>query len=118
MTNTTRKDELVSDYWDFYKEVHGCRPRHINFDACSEVELEEMLASLSMVAKEVFAEQEEREKAAIAKFEALVVSTIAAGAKDRETAMRWIMEGSESCGDWDYYAYANGIPYGYFRNIV
>ena len=118
METMTRKEELVSIYWDFYKEVHNVRPRHINFDACSEEDLTKMLDTLSIVSQELFAHREAEEKAAVSKFEALVSTTIAAGANDRETAMRWIMDGSDCDGDWDYYAWQNGIPYGYFRKTA
>jgi hypothetical protein len=114
----TRKEELASIYWDFYKEVYSVRPRHINFEACTEAELEGMLDRLNEQAQVVFAEREEAEKNAVAAFENLVSMTIAAGADDRETALRWIMEGSEYNGDWDYFAWGHGLPYGYFRKMA
>lgn len=115
METMTRKEELASIYWDFYKEVYGVRPRWIDFEACSEEELVQMLDHLDAAAKVEFARQEEAEKAAVVKFEKLVADTMAAGAVRRETALRWIMEGSTCNGDWDFLCWEHGLPYGYFR---
>jgi len=38
--------ELETAIWDTYKEVHGVRPRGINFKEMSITELKEMLAAL------------------------------------------------------------------------
>jgi hypothetical protein len=37
------------------------------------------------------------------------------GARDRETALRWIMEASTANGDWEYFCFLNGLPYRYFE---
>lgn len=114
----TRKEELVNIYWDFYKEVHNFRPRHIDFEACTEADLEEMLDRLNEQAQVVFAEREAAEKDAVCKFNTLVDMTIASGAKTREDALRWIMEASGCDGDWDYFAWQNGLPYAYFKRVA
>ena len=111
----TRKEELVSIYWDFYKEVNNVRPRWVNFDACTEADLEVMLRDLDEQAKVVFAQRAEDEKNAVAAFENLISMTIASGAKTREDALRWIMEGSTCGGDWEFLCYEHGLPYGYFK---
>ena len=36
---TSRRDELAAIHYDFYKEVHGIRPRWYNYDAMTEAEL-------------------------------------------------------------------------------
>jgi hypothetical protein len=118
MTTYTRKEALASEYWDFYKEVYNVRPRWINFEGCSEEDLEAMLGQLTEQAKAVFAEQERAEQRAIERFEALVASTIASGAKTREDALRWLMEASGCNGDWNYFAWDQGIPYSYFRKAA
>jgi hypothetical protein len=40
------------------------------------------------------------------------------GAKDRATALRWIMDASQAGGDWEYFCFLNGLPYGYFREAA
>lgn len=115
METMTRKEELVSIYWDFYKEVYNFRPRHIDFDRCTEADLELMLNSLNEQAQIVFAQREEDEKNAVAAFENLVNMSIAAGAEDRATSLRWIMDASDCKGDWEYLAWQKGLPYRYFK---
>jgi len=114
-TKMSYKDELVGEYWDFYKCVHGVRPRWINFDACTEQELETMLKNLAEEAKVVFAQQEEDEKKAIITFENLVTMTIVSGAQTREDAIRWLMDSADVDGDEDYFCWKHGIPYGYLK---
>lgn len=111
----TRKEELAAIYWDFYKEVYNVRPRWIDFDACTEADLEQMLDSLDAQAKVEFARQAAAEQAAVDAFEKTVTQAIALGARDRETALRWLMEGSACNGDWDFLAWEHGLPYHYFR---
>lgn len=38
--------QLEAEYWDSYKEIHGMRPRWINFDSLSDERLEEMIDGL------------------------------------------------------------------------
>ena len=58
------------------------------------------------------------ETEAIAKFEQHVTNTICMGARDRETALRWIMDASNANGDWEYLCYDLGLPYHYFRKVA
>jgi hypothetical protein len=114
----SRKEQLAATHYDFYKDVHGIRPRWMNYDAMSEQELEQELEQLSREAKVQQAEDAEREKIAIEKFERHVVNTMCMGARDRDTALRWIMDASEAAGDWEYFCFLNGLPYGYFRQAA
>jgi hypothetical protein len=114
----SRKEQLAATHYDFYKEVHGIRPRWIDYDAMTEQELEAEMEFLGKQAEVVFAEEAAREKEMIAQFERDVAATIAIGAGDRETALRWIMEGSDCRGDWEFLCYERGLPYGYFKKVV
>jgi hypothetical protein len=40
------------------------------------------------------------------------------GARDRETALRWIIDASPAAGDWEYFCFLNGLPYGYFKQAA
>ena len=35
------------------------------------------------------------------------------GAKIREVALGWLMDTSGANGDWEYFCFLNGLPYGY-----
>ena len=63
------------------------------------------------------ADAQEAEAEATAKFEQHVTNTICMGAKDRATALRWIMDASQADGDWEYFCFLNGLPYGYFKEM-
>jgi hypothetical protein len=62
--------------------------------------------------------RKEAEAEAIVKFEQHVTNTICMGAKDRATALRWIMDAGHADGDWEYFCFLNGLPYGYFREAA
>ena len=103
---------------DLYKDAFGFRPDHFFWEFwrdCSDDEKQARWDSLLLALDITMAMEAEREKEAIAKFEALIKEAIALGAKDRETAYRWIMDASDCDGDWDYLCYHHGIPYGYFN---
>jgi hypothetical protein len=112
-------EQLQSEYWDFYKSVHGIRPRHLigseNWN--SEEWLTEAMKSLSKEAEVIWAAEAEDEKKNVETFEASVQKLMKEMNKDRTTILRWMMNGSDCNGDWDYYCYQLGIPYGYFKEI-
>ena len=109
------KEQLAAQHYDFYKDVHGIRPRWMNYDAMTVEELELEMKQLSTEADYVFAEEKRIQEENVAKFEQHVTNTICMGARDRETALRWIMDASEAGGDWEYFCYLNGLTYSYFK---
>lgn len=117
----SRKEQLVLLHYDFYKDVHGCRPRWVNYDKLTEQELEAMLDCLAAENVEVEKQEEEREKQCIAAFEDSVQKAINAGAEDRAEAIRWLFQACEDhyvANDPDYFCYLHGLPYGYFKEPV
>lgn len=113
----SRKEELSSIHYDLYKDVHGIRPRWIDYDAMSEEELEALLNHLQMELEESIIREKALEDEAIKVFEKRVLETIAMGASDRDTAIRWIADAEEASDDLDYLCYKVGIPYGYFSGV-
>lgn len=111
---TTRKDELAAIHYELYKDVYGIRPRHIDYDLLTEAQVEAMLDELAVELEQVEARNKQIEETAIAEFEKRVTQTINLGAKDRATALRWIMDQSDCNGDWEYFSYQHDLPYGYF----
>lgn len=111
----SRKEQLEANVWDMYKEAHGIRPRHLNLSAMTETELE---AECQRLEGEIeMAEKARRadEAAAVSRFCKRIEEVIRTGAKDRETALRWIHEADGTNGDDEYLCYLNGLPYGFFR---
>ena len=119
MTNDmTRTEELQCIYWDMYKDAHGFRPRHVDTTHWTE----EMFVA-EFEALELAIRQEELQRAfdegkASARFGARVDDLMANGAKDAETAIRWIMDAEGADGDQAYAEYLLGLPYGYIANFA
>ena len=108
---------LETTIWDMYKEVHGIRPRFMDMSSMSIKELEAEIDSLDKQLTEVIAREKAAQAESITAFEKHVVNTICMGAGNRETALRWIMDGSEAGGDWEYFSYLHGLPYSYFKTM-
>jgi hypothetical protein len=111
----SEKDELGATYWDFYKEVHGIRPRWVSHEEATVEWYRAELESLQREADAQWEEQLVREGEAVAEFEKSVESLIAAGAGDRATAIRWIHDANDTNYDSEYLCFLMGLPYGYFR---
>lgn len=118
MITQEERDDALDCYYDYYKSVHGIKPRWLSFDDMTREEIDAEFKALDAEA-EIFAREEKlREQEAIERFEKHVTNTICMGAGDRETALRWIMDASEAQGDWEYFCYLNFLPYGYFKKVA
>lgn len=112
-------EQLQCEYSDFFKEVNGFRPRFMSNSAWnSESWLRNQLEQLGEEAKVVFAREYEAEQDAIRAFEIKVDAIIAAGAKTREAAIRWLMDAADVDGDPEYMCFLCGLPYGYFKKVA
>jgi hypothetical protein len=119
MTNEmTRTEELQCIYWDMYKDAHGFRPRHVDtFHWTEEMFLAEFEA-LELVIRQEELQRAFAEGKAAARFEARVDDLMATGAKDAETAIRWIMDAEGANGDQGFAEYLLGLPYGYITKFA
>lgn len=111
----TALEQAQCTFWDLYKDAHGVRPRGVDTSTWT---LEQFEAEFEYLQKTIDAnfEQEKAQQAEAAKkFEQHVANTMCMGARDRETALRWIMDASDAGGDWEYFCFLNGLPYGYFN---
>jgi hypothetical protein len=102
-------------FWDMYKDAHGVRPRGIDTSAWTLEQFEEEFEYLQKTINANFEQEQAEQAEAVKKFEQHVINTICMGARDRETALRWIMDASTADGDWEYFCYLNGLPYNYFK---
>jgi hypothetical protein len=114
----SRKEQLAATHYDFYKDVHGIRPRWMNYDAMTEAELEAELDQLSKESDVQAAREKEEQERASHDFEMRVLSLMMSGAKTRDQALRWIHEAEGSNGDDEFLCYLTGLPYGYFRKAA
>jgi hypothetical protein len=111
-------EQMQCQYWDMYKDAYGVRPRGIDTTSWTEADFEKEFQVLGRAIEREEIARKEAEAEAIAKFEQHVINTICMGAKDRETALRWIMDAGHADGDWEYFCFLNGLPYGYFRKTA
>ena len=117
----TEVEQLQCNFSDFYKDVHGFRPRSASTEQWNSTEwLKEQIEVLGRESVLVQEREAQYEREAIAKFEVRVSAIIAAGAKDRLTALRWILDAEDNeyvRGDLDYFCFNNGLPYGYLNEV-
>jgi hypothetical protein len=111
-------EQYACQYWDMHKDAYGFRPRGVDTSTWTEADFEAEFASLGRVIEREEIARKEAEAEAIKKFEQHVINTICMGARERETALRWIMDASSADGDWEYFCFLNGLPYGYFDKEV
>ena len=111
----TELEQMQCQYWDMYKDAYGVRPRGIDTSSWTayafQVEFEHL--ALTIQANDIA--RVEAEATAVKNFEQHVINTICMGARDRETALRWIMDAGHANGDWEYFCFLNGLPYRYFE---
>ena len=109
-TQTADTFELISD---LHKDARGFRPSQDwlhNFDSLPYAEQEKIWDRLVVEMDESMTDEDRREAAALADFRALIADTIAAGAADGATALRWLRDADEQRGDdLSYFLWAHGL---------
>ncbi len=111
-------EQMACTYWDMYKDAHGVRPRGVDTSSWTEEDFCKEFDYLQQVIEQECKARREAEARAVVKFSKRIEDTIASGAGDRETALRWIHEADGSNSDDEYLCYLNGLPYGYFRKAA
>jgi hypothetical protein len=86
------RDELATYIYDEHKTAFGTKGRHYDFDSMSLEELRIEADYISTAAREQMDLEAAQEARALAQFKALVQETIANGAGNEETALRWLTE--------------------------
>jgi hypothetical protein len=109
----THLEELEQQYCELHKDVHGIKARWYRAESVEQAQAD--LDRLEAEGKEVWAREAAEQVAAAVRFEKRVAATIALGAGDRATALRWIHEAEQSDGDPEYLCYLCGLKYGYFK---
>jgi len=106
--------ELQSLYSDMYKDAYNVRPRN-NFMEWSIETLNAEIEWLQETISYQLNEQKTIQNNNSILFEQRINETIAIGAKDRETAIRWIIDAENADGDINYLEYLLNLPYGYLQ---
>jgi len=113
----TALEQAACIYSDMYKDAYGIRPRNDTSNWTLE-QFEHEFKHLTVTINREESERKLNEAIAVKNFEQHVTNTICMGAKDRDTALCWIMDASEAGGDWEYFCFLNGLPYGYFKKAA
>lgn len=111
----TTIQDLASTYSDMYKDAHGFRPQYTGHENWTVEQYESAIDSLGSLIEIQIEEEEARQKANSVRFEDRILNTIAIGASDRATAIRWIHEAEHTDGDNDYLCFVLDLPYGYIK---
>ena len=83
------RDELATYIYEGHKDAFGTKGRHYDFDSMTLQELKDEADYISKAANETYEREEAHKKECLNEFKALVQKTIANGAGDQETALRW-----------------------------
>ena len=113
----TDLEQAQCTYWDMYKDAYGHRPRGVDTSTWTLADFELEFASLGSVIERENADRQTAEAEAITKFESRVTSLMHTGA-DRERVIAWLMDAEHANGDDEYFAFTQGLPYGYFRKAA
>jgi len=106
-------EQYACQYWDMYKDAYGVRPRGVDTSAWTEAEFEMEFASLGAVIEREEADRKVAEAEAIVKFEDRVLNLMHTGT-NRERVIAWLMDAESANGDFEYFAFTQGLPYRYF----
>jgi hypothetical protein len=111
LTKLTPREEMIQIYSDFHKDAYGFRPRGIDYDSMSLEDLEADFARFAEVCKENAEAEAVAEAKAVEAFNESVKKTIALGAGNERTALRWLADAGvvDSGWDIDFYLWKLGI---------
>lgn len=98
-----------------YKDAYGVRPRGID---TSRWTVEEFEAAFDGLQKNIRANEEQRlldEQEAVGQFETRVTNLLKHTNTTRECVIAWLMDAEGAEGDYEYFCFTQGLPYGYFK---
>jgi len=113
----TALEQAQCTYWDIYKDAYGVRPRGVDTSGWTLADFEMEFASLGAVIESEEADRKVAEAEAIVKFEDRVTNLMHTGTC-RERVIAWLMDAEHANGDFEYFAFTQGLPYGYFRKAA
>ena len=110
-------EQAQATYWDMYKDAYGVRPRWIDTTRWTLEDFEAEFASLATAIEQAEVERLSAEAQAIVRFEDRVLNLMHTGT-NRERVIAWLMDAEGANGDFEYFCYTQGLPYGYFRKVA
>jgi hypothetical protein len=110
-------EQAQCQFWDMYKDAYGVRPRGIDTSTWTLADFEDEFASLGSVIEREEIARRESEARAIVEFEDRVTNLMHPGT-NRERVIAWLMDAEGATGDFEYFCFCVGLPYGYFRKVA
>jgi hypothetical protein len=118
MTPRTELQQLMDEYCDYHKDVYGVKARWIYEQ---EVTVEELKGMLGFLERQYLIEAEQ-EKQRTARAEQAAREQIKIlmqyGAQDVATAIRWLHEAQDTCGDNRFLDFDLGCEYGFIDGLL
>lgn len=112
------RDHIISAISDLHKSAYGRRPRGVyDVDGMSDAELLALEHRLHIEACAAWDREKARMAESAERFEGIVLELIAMGAKDRTTALRWLLDAEAV--DWhpsdlpSMFCFEYDLPYEY-----
>jgi hypothetical protein len=110
-------EQAQCQFWDMYKDAYGVRPRGINTAGWTLEDFQSEFAILGEVIEREERQRRDAETSAVFKFEDRVLNLLHTGT-NRERVIAWLMDAEGANGDFEYFCYTQGLPYGYFRKAA
>jgi len=110
-------EQYACQFWDMYKDAYGVRPRGIDTSSWSEADFEAEFESLGKAIEREEIARKAAEAQSIVDFEARVAMLVNSNTT-REQVVAWMMDAESANGDYEYFCFCVGLPYGYFRKVA
>ena len=110
-------EQMQCQYWDMYKDAYGVRPRGIDTSTWTEYAFLVEFEHLALVIEQEETARKEAEAEAIVAFEDRVTNLMHTGT-NRARVIAWLMDAEGANGDFEYFCFTQGLPYGYFKDAA
>lgn len=111
----TALEQAQCTYSDFHKDAYGFRPRNDVSNWTLE-DFDREFAIFARVCEENRIQEEAAEAEAIVRFEDRVTNLMHTGT-NRARVIAWLMDAEGANGDFEYFCFTQGLPYGYFKEM-
>jgi hypothetical protein len=108
-------EQAQCTYSDFHKDAYGFRPRNDVSNWTLE-DFDREFAVFARVCEQNRIQEEAAEAEAIVRFEDRVTNLMHTGT-NRARVVAWLMDAEGANGDYEYFCFTQGLPYGYFKEL-
>ena len=110
-------EQAQCTYWDMHKDAYGFRPRGIDTSTWTLEQFQDEFVILGQAIEREEIARKAAEVDAVVNFENRVLNLMHTGT-NRERVIAWLMDAEGANGDFEYFCYTQGLPYGYFRKAA